>query len=368
MYHNRLLIITNVPSPYQVEFFRSIALKCPEFKVLFTRRNSPGRNWDKVDVAGFENYILKEIRIKNHLYINIEFKRLIREIYRTEAIVVCQYSSVTMLIAVVLAFLLRKRIIFWSEPIDGVKYEARKIVHNEKLSLLFRKLALLPFRLLVRRYFYIGRLAKISMQKYGLRGDFTYMPYAFNYNNFKYRGGYERKEDCVRYLFTGSLSYRKGSDMLLETVVKLLVDTDRKIKITIAGSGDYLAEFERINDSRLSVLGYVSPIDIPELYHRHDVFVFPSRYDGWALSITEALAGGLYVISTPFVGAANDLVVPGNGVILESLSSEKILEEMLRYTDFSREEIETNKKRISRSVMHLDKDTMAESFIKNIFK
>ena len=368
MHHKKLLIITNVPSPYQVEFFRRIASKYPEFSVLFTRRNSPGRNWSNVDVTGFDNHILKEIRIKNHLYLNIELKRLFGEVSRADAIVVCQYSSVTMLLAIVIASLLRKRVIFWSEPVDGVKYEDRKIVSNEKIALLFRKLALLPFRILVSRYFYIGSLAKQSMLKYGLSGDFTNMPYAFNYDAFKLKEGYEGKEECTRYLYTGSLTYPKGCDILLEAITKLLADKGRDIRITIAGSGPYLGEFERIDDPRLSILGYVSPSDIGDLYQCHDVFVFPSRYDGWALSVIEALASGMYVISTRSVGAANDLVNSSNGVLLDLLSPDTMMEEMLRYSSLSREEIESKKKTISNSVMHLDIDIMADRFTKNVFK
>ena len=84
---------------------------------------------------------------------------------------------------------------------------------------------------------------KVSKNQYaevGLRGDFG------DYNAFltlittilnSRRPSCQEARLMVRYLFNAVCL--SSSDMLLETVVKLLVDKDRKIKITIAGSGDY---------------------------------------------------------------------------------------------------------------------------------
>jgi glycosyltransferase involved in cell wall biosynthesis len=58
---------------------------------------------------------------------------------------------------------------------------------------------------------------------------------------------------------------------------------------------------------------------LPEFYGKADVLCAPSRHDGWALVVPEALAAGLPVIATDRMGAALDLIEPGrNGWRIEA--------------------------------------------------
>ena len=48
---------------------------------------------------------------------------------------------------------------------------------------------------------------------------------------------------------------------------------------------------------------------------RSDVFVLPSRHDGWGVVVNQALAAGLPIITTDAVGAGLDFVENGvNGI------------------------------------------------------
>ena len=74
---------------------------------------------------------------------------------------------------------------------------------------------------------------------------------------------------------------------------------------------------EDVAPGRVHFLGFHDWDELPGFYHASDVFVFPSRYDGWGMVVNEALAAGLPVITTDAVGAAHDLVRDGeNGFIL----------------------------------------------------
>jgi glycosyltransferase involved in cell wall biosynthesis len=54
---------------------------------------------------------------------------------------------------------------------------------------------------------------------------------------------------------------------------------------------------------------------LPEYFGRSDVFVIPSRHDGWGVVVNQALAAGLPVITSNAVGAGVDLVENGaNGL------------------------------------------------------
>ena len=67
-----------------------------------------------------------------------------------------------------------------------------------------------------------------------------------------------------------------------------------------------------VSDS-VAFLGFRQWSDLPQVYASHDVLCAPSRYDGWGLIVPEGLAAGMPVIATDAMGAARDLINPGNG-------------------------------------------------------
>jgi len=85
---------------------------------------------------------------------------------------------------------------------------------------------------------------------------------------------------------------------------------------------------------RLSVRSRVTfhgPDSRPERIHRMaDVFVYPSRYDTFALVVTEAMSSGLPVVVGQNVGAA-ELVIDGlNGLLCDPCSAESIRSALTR--------------------------------------
>ena len=58
-------------------------------------------------------------------------------------------------------------------------------------------------------------------------------------------------------------------------------------------------------------LGYVPYGELPALYAAADLFVHPVQEERWGVSVAEALACGLPVVTSSRVGAAHDLVIAG---------------------------------------------------------
>src|SRR5262249_16541028 len=54
--------------------------------------------------------------------------------------------------------------------------------------------------------------------------------------------------------------------------------------------------------------GFQAPEALPAYFGRSDVFVLPSRHDGWGVVVNQALAAGLPIISSDAVGAGLDFV------------------------------------------------------------
>ncbi|MGI8889200.1 MAG: glycosyltransferase family 4 protein [Chthoniobacterales bacterium] len=133
----------------------------------------------------------------------------------------------------------------------------------------------------------------------------------------------------LRVLFVGSLSQAKGLGYLMEAVAKL------------AGE----VEFTLIGRRTSSTMPRPSELDryhwIPSLPHhellremeRHDVLVLPSLHEGFGMVLTEAMAQGLVVITTPHT-AGPELITEGvEGFIVPIRSSAAIAEKLALLRD-----------------------------------
>ncbi len=85
--------------------------------------------------------------------------------------------------------------------------------------------------------------------------------------------------------------------------------------LLVAGDGQERAALEAFARERglerVRFLGYVPYPELPALYAVSDLFVHPAREERWGVSVQEALACGLPVITSSRVGAARDLIAPG---------------------------------------------------------
>jgi len=59
------------------------------------------------------------------------------------------------------------------------------------------------------------------------------------------------------------------------------------------------------------VVGFVAPRELAGHFGCADVFVLPSRRDGWGVVVAQAAASGLPLICSEEVGAADELIAMG---------------------------------------------------------
>jgi glycosyltransferase involved in cell wall biosynthesis len=111
--------------------------------------------------------------------------------------------------------------------------------------------------------------------------------------------------------YVGSLVERKGVDRLIHALAAM--PTRRRPMLEIAGDGperERLVGLARGLNVDVCWLGEIRPEDLPTVGVHWWVQVVPSRYDGWAVVVNEALGKGVPVIASDQVGAAHDLVRP----------------------------------------------------------
>jgi hypothetical protein len=95
--------------------------------------------------------------------------------------------------------------------------------------------------------------------------------------------------------------------------------TANEARLTIAGDGPDLPELRRRCahlGERLHFVGQVAPEQVPEELARHDVFVFPSRFEGLPLALIEAMAAGCVPVASRIKGVTDFVVRDGEDGLL----------------------------------------------------
>jgi glycosyltransferase involved in cell wall biosynthesis len=104
----------------------------------------------------------------------------------------------------------------------------------------------------------------------------------------------------LRVLFAGEVGLRKGAPYLLEALRQLGSDeVEARFAGGVALSSEKLAPYRNV----ATFLGPVPRLRMPTLYQWADVFVLPSLFEGSATVVYEALAAGVYVITTANAGS-----------------------------------------------------------------
>ena len=117
-------------------------------------------------------------------------------------------------------------------------------------------------------------------------------------------------------LTAARLHEQKGIDVLIQAVPSIPA-----AHFVIAGDGPDRRSLEKLArdlgvEERVTFLGARS--DIPALLCASDLFVLPSRYEGFPLALLEAMAAGVAVVATRIAGV-DELVVGGEtGYLVEA--------------------------------------------------
>jgi glycosyltransferase involved in cell wall biosynthesis len=135
----------------------------------------------------------------------------------------------------------------------------------------------------------------------------------------------------VVFLFCGQMIARKGVDILLAAFQRLA----RSARLLLVGREAelpaLLAALPADARSRITYAGFQAPEDLPRFFSQADVFILPSRYDGWGVVVNQALGAGLPVICSDMVGAGHDLVEDGvNGLKFPAGDSTALAQQMER--------------------------------------
>lgn len=312
----KLLFITNVPSPYRVDFFNELGKFC-DLTVTFEKQTSDERDasWKKYEFKNFTGVFLKGKSINTDTAICPDIIRYVGD--RSFDNIICSnFSSPTGMIAI--EYMRLNRIPYCLECDGG-------LAKNGK-----------GFKERIKHHFISGAWRYFSTSS---EGDRYYMAYGAKQERIvRYPFSSLRDRDILSappsldekrllkeklgiketnmILAVGQFIPRKGFDVLMNAAALLPEDTG----IYFVGGvpiDAYIQQKEELGLHGVHFEGYKSKEELKLYYQAANIFVLPTREDIWGLVINEAMANALPVVSTDRCIAALELICDGvNGYIV----------------------------------------------------
>lgn len=315
----RVAVLTQLTSPYQVEFMNAVSKAGKgsyELLVVYLTSQDKNRLWGLPDIQHKHIILSEQPERKNEA---------MQWLLEADLTVFNYYTHYFATVAIQRRESTRRPWVFWGERPGSLQLGG--------LGVCSRRLFLMPLVHALHPIWGVGNYAIEGYQEeFGENRPYVNLPYFSELKHFQ-EVAHKRKRVAgkLRFLFCGSLSKRKGVDLLARAFLELASQYDR-VQLVMAGVGPLADDVKRqlapVAD-RVEYLGFIHWKDLPGVYARGDVFCFPSRYDGWGLVLVEAMAAGLPVIGTKWAGAAREFLRDGvNGWLLEELNPAVLLQTM----------------------------------------
>jgi glycosyltransferase involved in cell wall biosynthesis len=322
----KILVLTDCPSPYQVELFNEVEARgeCA-LKVAYLRHHDPNRQWkspairhaaialdtDRDGMTQARACVREADLVVFNYYQHVNAERLIEERARLDG-----------------------PWCFWGER-PGFRQPAWA-------GRLLRKWKLWSLHSTPAPIWGIGKFAVDGYRsEFGVQRAYFNLPYFSDLRRFTRAEQKGEGRERV-FLFSGSLIARKGVDLLARAFVRLAVELP-DVRLRIIGEGKLrpviMQTFRPVRE-RVEFVGFKDWDELPAEYSRADVLCVPSRYDGWGLVVPEGLASGLPVIATDRMGAALEFVETGrNGWLIPAGNEDAIFDAMRQATLLPQEEL-----------------------------
>lgn len=329
-----------MPSPYVQDLFAALVADGQvELSVWYLEQEAPNTHWGVQAMPDYAEVLPGRWLggVNTRIHYNPGIRRRLKE-SDADLFVIVGYIGLTNQIAMRTLSRWRRPWVFWGE-IPGL--HSRGKIGSAVRSMLQRPLA---------RAAGIAGVGSRAVDAYrrivpnstaGRAMVFANIPYHCDTRHFVETGARRRVSTnnghSVRFLYCGQLVDRKGVDLLASAMTQL-VDDGEDVHLSWVGQGPMESTLRRaladVDPARIDFHGFQSVDDLPALFAASDVFVLPSRHDGWGVVVNQAIGSGMPIIASDAVGAANDLVIPGeNGFRVPAGSADALLGAMRHFVD-----------------------------------
>ncbi|TVP61472.1 MAG: glycosyltransferase [Nodularia sp. (in: Bacteria)] len=302
----KITFYTIVPSPYQRDIFSALSQHpAIDLKVFYLEPACSDSPWPEKSLQPYES-ILPGFHLAWGLS-RFHFNWHLPDMTESDVIVLNGYMSITS--QLLLRFQAKQTpCIFWGEQMVGSSGGLKGNLQQTLASVLEKCDA-------------IAAIGSHAVQDYQQRfpgKPIFNIPYFCDLAAFSQEIP-QRPRTPATILFCGQMIPRKGVDLLL-SAFEQLIEMGLAARLLLVGREadlpQMLTEVSEKTRQSIEYAGFQAPEDLPQFFRQADIFVLPSRHDGWGVVVNQAIGAGLPVICSDAVGAANDLIDQGmNGYV-----------------------------------------------------
>lgn len=372
---NRILLITNIPTPYRIPLFNELKEQLERkglgLKVVFGALGYARRKW-AVDMSQckFEYEVLpsKNIGYSNSDNSSFTYSGLYRVMSQENpSIIITNAFSIATTKLWLRSWLKKTDYIIWSGAIRRKDRPDSFVRRLQRKVVIRRAAGFIAYGTRAKEYL-ISLGAAAQKIQIGINTTDTEF---YKAETKRIRESLEDHEERKRLLYVGYITKRKRLDKLFY-VVKSLSIRRQDFVLQLVGSGPEMENLKNLADdlhitNLVNFEGFKQQKEIQRYLSEADCFLFPSEYDIWGLVLVEAMAAGLPCIASIHAGATNDLIKDGvTGFAMDFSETEKVAEKVnwiLENPELS-EEIGQNASRFIAENVSIEKS--AEGFINAI--
>lgn len=330
----KILFLTNIPSPYRVEFFSRLG-KFIDLTVIYELRVASNRDpsWRAIgtEITHKEIY-LESTRVISDGGISTKVFSYLNGDY--DFIIVGTHGTPTAKLAILY---MRLKGIPYILNIDGML--SCELDDKNWLNKKLRKWLFLG----AMAYFTSGYDTDEYVRRLGIQGSF----YHYHFSSISEKDVLESCNFASKDKVKSRLGIKeqhllicvarfipiKGIDSLLRVFNKI---NRKDIGLVLVGGEknvyeNILREFPESVQERLYFPGFMGKEKLMEYYSAADIFVLPTHHDEWGLVVNEAMGMGLPVVTTNKCGAGLEIIQDGENGYVVSDNNENELRNRIEF-------------------------------------
>ena len=304
------------PIQYQTPLINFLTKKGIKLKVFYRSNISTKKffdmdfnkkiRWDTNLLKGYNYHFLNYIgpNKSNHIFpLTTEFKSVF---HNNEYIWLHGIKNWYNLLILILNIYYKKKILVRDEVHNTSKIRGR-------INILFNKFFYKILDRLIFKYLYIGSANKKYYLDQGInKKKLIFIPYVVDNDYFFSSDNNIKKKTNI--LLASKFIKKKGIDIFLKTLIICNKNNlfQKNVNVRIVGDGVLRGELENIVKKNklynVKFLRFKNQKSLKKEYSKSDIFILPSRYEPWGLTINEAMASANVVVSSKKVGSSFDLI------------------------------------------------------------
>ncbi len=163
------------------------------------------------------------------------------------------------------------------------------------------------------------------------------------------------------FLFIGRYVKEKGVEELWDNFIQLNSQNHNKWQLWCVGTGELWED--RVLDKNIKHFGFIQPDNLCEIVSKCNVYILPSKYEPWGVSLHEMVSLGMPALVSDTVGSSTCFVKDNiNGFIFSHEIANDLKDKMIKIMQLS--SIELNK--MGKESLHLSKIISTEKWLETL--